>query len=342
MAMDAFRTDLAANHLAPLWEIMRKLAALEPAKGGAPMHWSWNDLRNRVMRAGELVTAEEAERRVLVLENAQFPGEGKVTSSLYGGIQLLLPGEVAPSHRHTASALRLVMEGGGGYTSVDGEQVIMSPGDFIVTPSGTFHDHGNETDHPIIWLDGLDVFVVNLLNAPFADTYPEARQPITKTSGESAALFSSGLVPHGFTRAQGGSPIFCWPYSRTRPALDLLNKAGRVDPALGVKMDFIDPTSAKSPIPTMTASMRLLPAGFSSDPYRCVSGTVMSVVEGHGRVCIGSQSWDIGLNDVFVVPSWTWSQFEVDEELILFGFSDEVLQRQLGFWREERMDKERA
>ena len=163
-SMDAFRSDLAADHLQPLWDIMRRLASNEPSMGGAPIRWRWPELRRHVLRAGELVTAEEAERRVLVLENPAFPGEGRITNSLYAGIQLIMPGETAPSHKHTASALRLIMEGSGAFTAVDGERVMMSPGDFIVTPSGTFHDHCNATDSPLMWRDGLDVFVVNLLN----------------------------------------------------------------------------------------------------------------------------------------------------------------------------------
>ncbi len=341
-AMDAFRAELAGHHLRPLWDIMRRLAARQPSKGGAPIRWSWEDLRAQALRAGELVTAEEAERRVLVLENPAFPGEGRITSSLYGGIQLLMPGETAPSHRHTASALRLIMEGEGGYTAVDGERVAMAPGDFIVTPSGTFHDHGNDTDHPLIWLDGLDVFVVNLLNAPFGEDHPLDRQPITKAAGESAASFASGLLPHGYERAPGGSPIFTWPYARTRAALDMLRAAGRVDPALGLKMDFVDPTTSASPIKTMTASMTLFPAGFRGRSYRCVSGAVMSVVEGRGRVRVGDESWEVGPRDVFVVPGWTWARFEADADLFAFSFSDEVLQRHLGFWREERGEGEPA
>src|SRR5882757_3739364 len=176
-ALDAFREELAADHLQPLWDIMRRLAANEPANGGIPIHWSWSDLRSHVMRAGELVTAQEAERRVLVLENPAFPGEGRITSSLYSGVQLIMPGETAPSHRHTASALRLILEGEGAFTTVAGERILMSPGDFIVTPSGSFHDHGNDTDKPVMWLDGLDVFVVNLLNAPFGEHHSQRRQP---------------------------------------------------------------------------------------------------------------------------------------------------------------------
>jgi gentisate 1,2-dioxygenase len=341
-AMDDFKADLDANHLKPLWEIMRKLAAHEPRNGGAAIRWHWDDLRSRAMRAGELVTAEEAERRVLVFENPAFPGEGRATSSLYAGIQLLMPGEVAPSHRHTASALRLVMEGEGAYTAVDGERVVMSRGDFIVTPSRTFHDHGNQTDHPVMWLDGLDVFVVNLLNAPFGEDHPSERQPITKREGETAALYASGLLPHGYSRPAGGSPVFSWPYARTRAALDELRAAGHVDTAIGVKMDFVDPTTSASPIATMTASMTLYPAGYRGLPYRSVAGAVMSVVEGSGRVRVGEEEWTIGPRDVFVAPGWMWRSFETDEDLVVFSFSDEVLQRHLGFWREERGQAEIA
>ena len=335
-AMDAFRADLAADHLQPLWDIMRRLAANEPSKGGTPIKWNWPELRRHVERAGDLVTAEEAECRVLVLENPSFPNEGRITSSLYAGIQLLMPGETAPSHRHTASALRLILEGSGAFTAVDGERVMMAPGDFIVTPSGTFHDHGNDTDQPVMWLDGLDVFVVNLLNAPFGEDHPQSRQPVTRPVGDSLVRYGSGLLPHGYVRERQGSPMFWWPYERTRPALVALHDAGPVDPALGVRMDYVDPTTGASPIKTMTASLSLFPAGFRGEPYRSVAGTVMSVVEGRGRVRVADDLWSIGPRDVFVVPSWNWHLFEAEEDLVVFGFSDEVLQRHLGFWRDER------
>jgi gentisate 1,2-dioxygenase len=334
--MDTLRADLAAGHLQPLWDIMRRLAAKEPARGGVPIHWPWRQLREHAMRAGELITAEQAERRVLVLENPAFPGEGRATNSLYAGVQLIMPGETAPSHRHTASALRLVLEGSGAFTAVDGERVIMSPGDFIVTPTWAFHDHGNDTDAPVLWLDGLDVFIVNLLNAPFGEEHPQSRQPLIRPDEDAAARYASGLLPHGYVRQGARSPVFWWPYARTREALQALRRAGPADPALGLRMDFIDPTTGQSPIRTLTASMTLMPAGFRGQRHRCVAGAVMTVVEGSGRVRLGDQSWAVGPRDVFVAPSWTWASFEADEDLVLFSFSDEVLQRHLGFWREER------
>lgn len=335
----ALREDFAKVNLAPLWEVMRRLAPRAPERGGEPILWEWNTLRPILLRSGEFITAREAERRVLILQNPAFADELKATNSLYAGIQLLLPGETAPSHRHTASALRLIIEGRGAYTAVDGERVTMSPGDFIVTPSGTFHDHGNDGEEPVMWLDGLDVFVVNLLNAGFSEDYPEERHPVVREEGTSAARFSAGLLPADFL-PDSRSSVFAWPYQRSRAALTSSLSTQRIDPALGVGLRFVDPATGRSPIGSMSAGMRLFPSGFDGRDYRSISGSVMSVVEGRGSVLIDRHEFQLGPKDVFVVPSWQWHSFKATEDMVVFAFSDEELQRHLGFWREERAGKQ--
>ena len=123
-----------------------------------PAIWKYEDVRADVMASGALISAEEAVRRVLILENPGLPGQASITQSLYAGLQLILPGEIAPSHRHTQSALRFIVEGRGAYTAVNGERTTMRPGDFIITPSWTWHDHGNadsaDGGEPVVWLDG--------------------------------------------------------------------------------------------------------------------------------------------------------------------------------------------
>src|SRR5206468_4103624 len=120
------------------------------------------------------------------------------------GLQMVMPGETTPTHRHVTAALRFVMEGTGAYTAVDGERTTMHPGDFIITPSWTFHDHGNPGDGPIVWLDGLDLHIVNLFDASFADHYPgengaEGTQPVTRAEGDSVARYGSNLMPMDYT-----------------------------------------------------------------------------------------------------------------------------------------------
>src|SRR6478752_6733254 len=124
-----------------------------------------------------------------------MPGSACITPSLYAGLQLILPGEVAPSHRHTQSALRFIIEGEGAYTAVDGERTIMHEGDFVITPTWTWHDHGNDSSKPMVWLDGLDIPLVAMFNAGFAENGAEDEQAVTAPEGTSDARFASGLLP---------------------------------------------------------------------------------------------------------------------------------------------------
>ncbi len=156
--LQEFYREIGAAHMTPLWENLKSLVPRTPISPVRIAHWDYQrSIRPHLLRAGALISAEQAERRVLVLENPGLPGSSSITQTLYAGVQLLLSGEVAPPHRHTQSALRLIIEGQGAYTTVDGERVMMKPGDFVITPGWRFHGHGNETADPIVWLDGLDI-----------------------------------------------------------------------------------------------------------------------------------------------------------------------------------------
>ena len=143
---EAFYSRIDPQHLTPLWSVMSGLITPEPKSACQAHLWRYDDVRPALMEAGELITAKEAERRVLILENPGLRGQSKITTSLYAGLQLVKPGEVAPAHRHTQTALRFVLEGNGAHTAVDGERSFMQPGDFVITPNWAWHDHGNESD----------------------------------------------------------------------------------------------------------------------------------------------------------------------------------------------------
>jgi gentisate 1,2-dioxygenase len=333
----AFYDRIGAHSLAPLWERLHSLVTHAPATPALPALWDYDGtVRPYLMQAGELITAREAERRVLILENPGLRGQTRVTHSLFAGMQLIMPGEVAPAHRHTQSALRFIIEGSGAYTAVEGERTLMQPGDFVITPSWTWHDHGNETDTPMVWLDGLDIPIVRLFDASFAEPANAESQAVERPTGDSFARFGQNMMPVDWKPVARHSPVFSYPYERSRDAVATLAGNGDPDPWHGYKLRYVNPATGGHPMPTIGAFMQLLPEGFATSRYRSTDGTVYVVVEGNGETVVGGTSLRWKPRDVFVVPSWHWHHHRASGEAVLFSFSDRPVQEVLGLWRQER------
>ena len=332
-ARSAFSKELAALHVKPLWE---RVMRLKPGTAAVPAMWRWADVQPCLMRACELITTSEAERRVLMLENPALQGTTFITTSVFAGMQIILPGEIAATHRHTPNALRFIVEGEGAYTAVDGERTLMRPGDFVTTPGWTWHDHGNVGNEPVVWLDGLDTPYANLLGAHFREDYPRETQPLGRPDGDAGARYGANLLPLEYKRQGPASPILCYPYGRTREALARLARAGGPHPAHGYKLRYSNPATGGHPFPTMAVFMQLLPKGHEGARYRSTDGTVFCVVEGTGAVSVGESRWDFSAHDVFVVPSWEHYRFHARTDCVLFSYSDRAAQEALGFWREEQ------
>jgi gentisate 1,2-dioxygenase len=269
-------------------------------------------------------------------------GRSAITQSLYAGLQLILPGEIAPAHRHTQSALRFIVEGTGAYTAVEGERTTMRPGDFIITPSWAFHDHGSEASGPVVWLDGLDIPMVRFLDAGFAENAGAASQAVARPEGTSFARFGHNMAPVRNETPYGAtSPIFSYPYARSREALDQLERQAPIDPWDGVKLRYLNPLTGGWPMPTMATFMQRLPAGFAGKPWRQTDGAVFSVVEGEGEIAVeqGERSWRFafGPRDHFVVPSWHTARLSSAVGCVLFSFSDRPVHQALGILKEERL-----
>jgi len=332
-----FYTRIAGRHLRPLWEVLDDLVPPQPRPSARPALWRYDDVRPAIMESGNLITAEEAVRRVLVLENPGLPDSSLITSALYAGLQLILPGEVAPSHRHTQSALRFIVEGAGAYTAVDGERTTMAPGDFIITPSWTWHDHGNDGDEPVVWLDGLDIPIVALHDAQFAERYPEAVQPLARPEGDADARWGANMALVNHDHRSRTSPVFNYPYAKSRAALAKLAAAGVSDPAHGVRMRYVNPVTGGWAMPTLGTFLQMLPSGFRSLPHRSTDGTVYCCVEGRGTIRIGDEEFEFGPRDVFVAPSWQARTLTASTDAVLFGYSDRPVQEALGLLREETL-----
>lgn len=334
----AYYDKIDPDNLSPLWESLANLVTPEPVSPCQPYLWRYAMVRERLMEAGDLITAKEAERRVLILENPGLRGKASITHSLYAGLQLVKPGEVAPAHRHTQSALRFVVEGNGAYTAVDGEKTTMREGDFVITPNWTWHDHGNDSDTPMIWLDGLDIPIVRMLDASFAERGNEERQDLSRREGDSPARYGRGLVPIDYqARGVGASPVFNYPYERSREVLETLRQGEEWDPYHGLRLRYINPTTGEWAMPTIGTQLQLVPKGFETRSYRSSDGTVYSVIEGSGTVTIAGQEFAFGPKDIFVIPSWHDYTFNAaTEDLVLFAYSDRPVQEKLGLWRERR------
>jgi len=336
----SYRERLAALNVAPLWDVLKGLVPNEPRPKARPHAWKWAVMRDRLIESGAVVSAEEAERRVLMLMNPGLEGLPNATDTIYAGLQLILPGEIARAHRHSQSALRFVLEGTGGYTSVDGVRTEMLRGDFIVTPAWTWHDHGNDGDGPVVWLDGLDVPLVSFLRAGFREEYEESNQfPRTGESDQVLTRYSDALLPIGSSHAGPTSPIFNYPYARTREVLDRLARYSDVDACHGVNVRYANPLTGGWAIPTIAASMRLIPRGLTTEFFRSVEGTVIVGVEGSPAVEIeGAGRFDIAENDIFIVPGWSrWRMSAGDiSDAVMFTYSDRPVYEKLGLYRETR------
>jgi len=320
----------------PLWEVLHGLVTAVPQSPYVPAHWSYERVRPYLLEACSLISTAESQRRVLVLENPAQPGKSRVLRSLFAGLQIILPGEIAPAHRHVAAALRFVIEGHDAYTAVEGERTTMAPGDFVITPSWQWHDHGNESDGPMVWLDGLDMHIVNLFDASFSENYPEPRHPLTRPEGSAYAAAGHNLLPVDCAPGSATSPIFNYPYRVTREALDRLSRQSGPDGCHGYKMRYVNPLTGGPAMPTLFTAMQLLPAGFRSDRFRSTGSTVYVIVEGQGSVRVGDVRFDWTPHDVIAVPSWHPVQWEAAGEAVIFSYSDRAVQEALGIYREQR------
>jgi gentisate 1,2-dioxygenase len=338
----AFYNKIDKKNLAALWLSLADLVTPEPKSPCEPASWRFNDIREYMLEAGNLITAKEAERRVLVLENPGLRGQSKITTDMYAGVQLVMPGEIAPAHRHTQSALRFVLEGEGAYTAVNGERTIMHEGDFIITPPWAWHDHGNPSPDPIFWLDGLDIPVIQSLDASFAEHLDVDEQPITRPVGDSDARYGYNILPVDHRGGGGSSPVFNYPYSRTREALERLRRAGQWDPCHGLKMRYTNPITGNHAMATMATFIQLLPKGFATSVYRSTDATIFVPIEGTGRSTISMRSGeefivDWNKRDIFVVPSWHRVRHEaLDSDAVIFSYSDRPIQEALHLFREDR------
>ena len=309
----------------------------EPQSACQPASWSFGDIRAATDGGGQPHYGKGSGAAGPDSGNPGLRGQSKITTDLYAGVQLVLPGEWRPSTDTRKAHCVSCWKAPGAHTSVAGERTIMNEGDLIITPPMAWHDHGNTSEQPVFWLDGPDIPLVQFLDASFSEHLDEDEQPITRPTGDSEARFGANLLPVDYKRGDGNSPVFNYPHLRTRDALERMRRAEEWDACHGLKMRYTNPATGGYAMTTIGTFVQLLPKGFSTVIYRSTDATVFVSMEGRGRTHIGDDfTVDWQSRDILLFRAGKPSGHEAAEESVSFSFSDRPVQEALHLFREKR------
>jgi gentisate 1,2-dioxygenase len=337
LSPETFQRRLESLSMGPLWTVLRDTLTPRPTPRAVPYQWRWADVRPLLYESARQVSAAEAERRVLMLLNPGLPGETACAETLYAGIQIICPGEIARTHRHAPNALRFIMEGSGAFSTVDGERVTMRPGDLVITPTWTWHDHGNEANETVVWLDGLDIPLVQALAAMFFEPYPAEQQAVVRPSGDSRHRYAAGLRPSFQAWSAPYSPVMAYPFAEARAALEALADAPDASPFDDVLMQYINPLTGGPVLPTLDAYLQRVRPHHRTAAHRHTAAVVYLGVEGEGVIEIDGRPYAWRPNDVIVVPSWALHCHENPgpNPAVLFSFTNAPVLRAVALYRED-------
>jgi len=307
---------------------------IEPMPAGAPHIWRWQMMQPLLEASLAALAESYTARRTLVLCNPKLPRG--TTQTMVASVQIIRPGELAWAHRHTINAIRFAIQGGADvFTVVDGEPLMMEPYDLLLTPGWSWHDHHNQSDKPAIWLDALDVPFTLALNQNFYEELGESAQEQTREPAPATAL-----APMNGGAARSGVRPMRYPWTDTLRSLKAAasGKSPTISPSDGVMLEYLNPLTGRSVLPTLSCRVQWLPPGFVGAKTRRTSSAIHFTVQGEGRTVVDQTELDWGRHDSFVVPNWSWHQHinpSRSEPAILFTLSDVPILEVFGLYREE-------
>jgi gentisate 1,2-dioxygenase len=336
----AYYAQLDTLDAGALWTVANKIEPWQPKSSSVPVLWRYDDLRGHVLRSVALVSPEKAGRRVIYLNNPGRRDFAAAVGWLYSGLQVMHPGEVASAHAHSASALRFIMEGSGAYTIVDGHKMTLGANDFVLTPNGSWHEHGVSDDgSTCIWQDGLDIPLVNTLEANFYAVHKDLQQSVGYPVDDMTNSWGApGLRPTGGEWSKPYSPLLKYEWEPTYEALNRYAKATDGSAFDGVLMNYVNPSTGGPVMQTIGASMQMLRPGERTRAHRHTGSFMYQVAKGHGHSIIDGKRFDWKARDIFCVPAWTWHEHanaSDSEDACLFTFNDLPVMQALGLYREE-------
>ena len=307
MTQAALEQEMEEQSLIPLWKVYERVVTQEPSLDAPSHHWRWQDLERAVKLTTELVHGKDADHRVLVLKHPKLAPRVATTNNILAAVQCVLPGEKTSPHRHTPAAVRLVLEGAGGGTFVDGVRCEMQSGDFIVTPNWTWHCHENDAKAPVTWVDILDVPLVRAANAVFGDRGPVKSYPEVPPGSQFRFPWSETVARLGATPAQGGVK----------------------------SLRYTNPRDGGPVIPTLDCSVIEVATGAATRRFRSSASQLCVVIEGRGESRIGEARHQWSARDIFTMPEWNWIEHRAAERARLLVINDSNFRQFLGLYREE-------
>jgi gentisate 1,2-dioxygenase len=339
--LDVFYRDVDDVDLAPLWTITEQLLPAHPRPKAIPWLWSARTYHPLAARAIQLIPIERGgERRVLSLRNPGLGGRPYAAGTLWGAVQCLGPRESAPAHRHTPGAIRFVLSGEGVFTTVNGDACDMRAGDLVLTPAWNWHDHSNTTDTDMLWFDGLDLPMIEALDAVFFEPHPELNQAVDGEHNRSEGRFTGSAARHTAEAVTDRldptpSPLLVYRWADTDQRLR--REAEAAPHAASVAVEYTNPESGASVLPTLACGARRVFPGPGTLPVRRAGNWLYVVYQGSGYSVIDGQRFDWGPGDMYVVPSWSAVEHHAAEQADLFTLSDTPVLRALGIYREQAL-----
>ena len=327
--------DMAEKNLSGYWSLGMEGLPSEPMTPVQPCLWKWADVYQSLVRAGEVISLENSERRVVRLVNPGLNERPFSSHTLQASFQYVKPGENARAHRHTPAALRFVVQGHGAYTTVNGQQCVMEPGDLILTPNMSWHDHSNDSPEPMLWLDGLDFPLVTALHQVMQERYPTRRQSIEKSSDEVRrkhwkARCATDCRSKIYSTTDGPTPRKPCARRHARPRQKTLRRLSARIPQSAHRRTDDDDNPMRRPVACRRSN--------KPQSHRHTSTVIYHVFRGQGASQIGDQRFEWQQGDTFVVPLWQahcHMNRSSSDEAILFSMSDAPVLKALGLYREE-------
>lgn len=331
--LKALEEELQSKNFRGYWQSNQGDVYREPRASFEPFLWRGKDLYGAMEKVGEAVGLETSFRRVIQMSHPSL--QRSTTPTLTLNLQMLKPGELAQAHRHMAGAIRFITRGRGARLIVEGESFEIGAGDFATTPNWTWHDHINESNETLMWLDVLDAPLVRFLQVDFHEPYKEPRQPVTRAEGSSVSELGP-IRPNWIRSDSIQPPPYLYRWDDTERVLKAVGERPG-DPYDGIVLQYTNPVTGGPTLPTFSCAIQMIRPAEKTASHRHTSSAIYHVFRGKGATVIGDQRFEWEEGDSFVVPLWHYHRHENshDRSAVLFVLSDKPVMDALGFYREE-------